>query len=408
MTASKSLRWSDAGGPWLLGTLLLVPMAPTQADATHVLDTLQVHGFLSQALVITDGNDFFGPSSEGAGSLEFTELGINASLRPHEDVLIAAQVLSRRAGGEADDARPELDYGLIDYQILSDQRRQLGIQLGRFKNPFGFYNQTRDVAFTRPSVLLPQSIYFDRTRSLALSADGVLTYFEERLPSGTVRLQAGVGRVQAEDDLRRTLRLDQFAGDLEPKTSAIGQIRYEHDGGRIVAALGTASVGAHFDSRQPGLSNGDFFFRPWILSLQYNAELWSLTGEYALRKSGLEDFNDPRLNFDATGESWYLQYTRRFLDDWQWLVRYDHLISNRDDPDGKDFEASVGGALPAHSQFAKDWTVGLQWTPHSRLLVSGEYHLVDGTGWLPIQDNPDARDTERYWDMLLLQLSLRF
>ncbi|MFG6177904.1 hypothetical protein ACGTN6_11725 [Halomonas sp. THAF12] len=406
MTASKSLRWSEPRLALLLGALSLAAIPPAYGEETGVLDTLQLHGFLSQALVITDDNDFFGPSSEGGGSLKFTEVGANVSLRPHQDVLIAAQVLSRRAGGDASDASPELDYGLIDYQVLSDQKRNIGLQLGRFKNPFGFYNQTRDVAFTRPSILLPQSIYFDRTRSLALSADGVLGYYEERLSQGTLRFQAGVGRVQAGDDLRRTLRLDQIPGDLEPETSAIGQVRYEHDGGRIVAALSTADVGAHFDSRQAGLSDGDFYFRPWVLSLQYNAELWSLTGEYALRRSGLEDFNDPRFNFDTTGESWYLQYTRRFHDDWQWLVRYDSLVANRNDRSGEQFEDRSGS--PAYSQFAKDWTFGLQWTPHPRVLLAGEYHHVDGTGWLPARDNPDPEETVEQWNMLLFQMSLRF
>lgn len=408
MSASKSSPSSESRLAGVLGATLLAAAAPAHGDDQGALDTLQLHGFLSQALVVSDENNVFGPSSEGGGSLKFTELGANASLRPHEDVLIAAQVLSRRAGGDASDASPELDYGLIDYQLLSDQQRNLGVQVGRFKNPFGFYNQTRDVAFTRPSVLLPQSIYFDRTRSLALSADGVLSYYEERLPRGTLRFQAGVGRVQAGDDLRRTLRLDDFSGDLDPETSAIGQIRYEHDGGRIVAAIGTADVGAHFDSRQPGLSDGDFYFRPWILSLQYNAERWSLTGEYALRESGLENFNDPRLNFDTTGESWYLQYTRRFLDDWQWLIRYDSLVNDRDDRDGSAFEDKTGGAIPAHSQYARDITLGLQWTPLPRLLLSGEYHHVDGTGWLPLRDNPDPDETAERWNLWLFQLSLRF
>ncbi|PKG53027.1 hypothetical protein CXF87_08475, partial [Halomonas sp. MES3-P3E] len=102
-----------------------------------------MHGFLSQALVVTDDNDFFGPSSQDEGSFEFTEIGLNVSLRPHQDVLLAAQMLSRRAGGDSSDAYPELDYGLIDYQMVSDQQRTFGIQLGRIKNPFGFYNQTR-------------------------------------------------------------------------------------------------------------------------------------------------------------------------------------------------------------------------------------------------------------------------
>ncbi|TFH87143.1 hypothetical protein EQG41_08710 [Billgrantia azerbaijanica] len=371
-----------------------------------MLDTLQVHGFLSQALVISDHNDFFGPSSSDEGSLEYTELGANVSLRPHSDVLLAAQVLSRRAGGDASDAQPVLDYGVVDYQMLTTQRRNLGLQVGRFKNPFGFYNQTRDVAFTRPSILLPQSIYFDRTRSLGLAADGVSLYLEERLSRGTLRAQVGIGQAQADDDLRRTLALDSVPGSLEPRTSAIGQLRYEHDGGRIAAAISTAMVKAHFDSSAPAMGDGDFDFTPWILSLQYNAEHWSLTAEYALRGSSLQGFDDPRFNFDITGESGYVQYTRRFSDDWQWLVRYDRLISDRDDSSGDAFAAATG--QPAHSRFAEDITFGLQWLPRPWLLLAAEYHRVDGTGWLPSQDNPDPDDTRRRWNLILFQLSLRF
>ena len=405
MIVSKSFRWSERRARLALAALLLGGATPAAADSS-MLDTLQLHGFLSQALVITDRNDFFGPSSSDGGSLKYTEIGANASIRPHQDVLIAAQVLSRRAGGDGSDAKPVLDYGVVDYQMVSNQQRTLGAQIGRFKNPFGFYNQTRDVAFTRPGILLPQSIYFDRTRSLGLSGDGVSIYLDERLPSGNLRFQVGAGKVQAGDDLRRTLRLDTIPGSLDPENSAIAQLRYEHDGGRIIAAISRADANASFDSSMPGLSDGDFYFRPWVLSLQYNEEQWSLTAEYAWRNSGLKNFNNPAFNFDVTGESWYVQYTRRFHENWQWLVRYDSLISNRDDRSGSAYEAS--GAGPAHSQFAEDYTLGLQWTVNPRVLLAAEYHHIDGTGWLPVQDNPDPAETSRRWNMLLFQLSLRF
>ncbi|SFU69681.1 hypothetical protein [Halomonas korlensis] len=406
MIVSKLFRWNDVKISALLAGVLLAGVGSDSHGEETVLDTLQLHGFLSQALVITDHNDFFGPSSSDDGSFKYTEIGANASLRPHQNVLIAAQVLSRRAGSDGSDARPKLDYGIVDYQMLSNQHRTLGVQIGRVKNPFGFYNQTRDVAFTRPSILLPQSIYFDRTRSLALTGDGLALYMEERLPKGVLRGQLGVGEPQAGDDLRSTLRLDTTPGSLDPKNSLIGQLRYEHDGGRIVAAISAADANARFDSDTPAFSNGDFFFKPWVFSLQYNAEKWSLTGEYALRNSGLKEFDNPKVNFDVTGESWYLQYNRRFLDDWQWLIRYDSLISNRDDRSGKAYEAS--GAGPAHSQYAQDITLGLQWNLNPSVMLAAEYHHVDGTGWLPLQDNPDSSATRRRWNMLLFQLSLRF
>ncbi|MFY0989733.1 hypothetical protein [Halomonas sp. C05BenzN] len=407
MIVSKSFRWTEACVGMMLGGLLLASADGKARADTHppVLDTLQMHGFLSQALVITDRNDFFGPSSSDNGSLKYTEIGANASLRPHQDVLIAAQVLSRRAGGDGSDAKPVLDYGIVDYQMFSSQQRTLGVQVGRFKNPFGFYNQTRDVAFTRPSILLPQSIYFDRTRSLGLAGDGISAYYEERLSTGTVRVQVGAGRAQVGRDVERALGLDDFSGSLDARSSAIGQVRYEHDGGRIVAAVSAASAKAHYSSDEPFPGNGDFSFQPWVFSLQYNAELWSLTGEYALRTLSLENFDNFR-NFETTGESWYLQYTRRFHDDWQWMVRFDSLVNDRNDRSGSQFAIDTG--RPAHTQYADDITLGLQWNVTPRVLLAAEYHHIDGTGWLPSQDNPDPSETSRRWNMLLFQLSLRF
>lgn len=406
MTASKSYRWiEDRLLAAMAGVLVMVFSVQAEGESS-VRETIQVHGFLSQALIITDNNDFFGSTSQGAGSFEYTELGLNTSVRPHQDVLVAAQVLSRRAGGESSDAKPRLDYGLIDYQMISDQQRTFGVQLGRIKNPFGFYNQTRDVAFTRPSILLPQSIYFDRTRSLALTGDGVTFYLEERLDNGLLRGQLGLGVPQAGDDLSKTLQLNRISGSFDSQQSAIAQLRYEHDAGRIVAAISYADAKSKINTHSPEINDGDFYFRPWIFSLQYNQELWSITAEYALRQSGMNNFNVSSLNFDTTGESWYLQYSRRFSDDWQWLIRYDSLISNRDDPSGKAFESRGWG--PAHSQFADDLTFGLQWTPHPQIMLAGEYHHVDGTGWLPSQDNSDLAQTSRRWNMWLFQLSLRF
>lgn len=405
MIVSKSFRWIELRlVAFTLGTLTASFSALAHSD-NGLMDTLQVHGFLSQALVITDDNNFFGPSSENQGSLEFTEIGLNASLRPHQDVLLAAQILSRNAGGDLADATPKLDYGLIDYQMISNQQRTFGLQLGRFKNPFGFYNQTRDVAFTRPSILLPQSIYFDRTRSLGLSGDGVSLYHEERIPTGVLRAQVGFGQARMEEDVEQTLGLDQFPGSLDAGSSAIGQVRYEHDGGRIVTAISVANANSDYTSSSNIPGEGTFRFQPWVLSFQYNQELWTLTAEYAIRKLALSGF-DSVSNSSRTGESWYVQYSRRFHDKWQWLVRYDTLINNKEDATGKNFEAD--GLGPAHSQFADDLTIGLQWSPLPQLMLAGEYHHIDGTGWLPNRDIQDSSQTSQRWNMFLFQLSLRF
>ncbi|WP_311064999.1 hypothetical protein [Halomonas sp. DWK9] len=402
MKAFVLFQWSENRTPTRWLTAGLLALLPITAYADNPRDTLQVHGFLSQALVITDHNNFFGTSSENAGSLEYTELGLNASFRPHRKVLVAAQVLSRRAGGETSDAEPTLDYGVIDYQMTSNPSRTLGVQVGRFKNPFGLYNQTRDVAFTRPSILLPQSIYFDRTRALGLAADGVNVYWEEHTSAGTLRFRSGLGQPQTGAELTRQLFNGRSSDVTTSEPSAIAQLLFEDSTGQWVAALSTATVNLETSL---GGNDADFEFQPWIASLQYNAEHWNLTAEYALRQQALNGDNLPR-TFDITGESWYVQYQRRFTPSWSGMVRFDRLINDTDDRTGQRYEQS--GLGPAYSQFADDLTLGVQWMPTSRLMLAGEYHIVDGTGWLPTQDNPDARETRQHWNMLLFQLSLRF
>ncbi|MFG6157701.1 hypothetical protein ACGTNG_02720 [Halomonas sp. 1390] len=401
MIVSKSFQWSDACSVTATIAALALVFSAEARSEERVLDTLQMHGFMSQALIITDDNNFFGPSSEDEGSFEFTEIGANVSLRPHEDILLAAQALSRRAGGDGSDARPVLDYGIIDYQMLSNQQRTFGIQLGRFKNPFGFYNQTRDVAFTRPSILLPQSIYFDRTRSLGLSADGASLYAEERFESGIVRFKGGMGTPTTRD-LATQLFPPNIDSEVNGDTSSIAQLIYEHNNGRFTAAISTADVNLDINL---GPSSGEINFQPWILSLQYDMGSWALTSEYAIRNLAITG-SDAIRESDITGESWYIQYTNRFHENWQWLLRYDSLISDKDDRSGSEYESQ--GLGPAHSRFAKDLTMGLQWNLNPRVLLAAEYHHIDGTGWLPLQDNPDPSETERYWNMLLFQLSLRF
>lgn len=378
------------------------PAAVAQMDT--VGDTFQAHGFLSQALIVTDHNDFFGSSSDDNGSLEFTEIGLNASFRPRDRFLVSGQILSRVAGNYGDAWQPKLDYGFVDYQAFTSDQVVTGVQIGRFKNPFGFYNQTRDVPSTRPSILLPQSIYFDRSRSLGLASDGISVYSDQRFSNGTLYWKGGVGMPQIDDDAE--ISLAPGRPDLSGKLSAVGQVLYSHDGGRMNAAFSVARVRTDYRSRRDSAQQGEFIFQPYILSLQYNAEHWSLTAEYEYQDRTLQGFDHPLANDVTTGESFYVQYLHRINAQWQWLLRYDYAVSDRDDRDGNRYEAQGRG--PSYSRFAKDITTGLQWRINPNWSLQAEWHHVDGTAWLPRQDNPDDEKTERYWNMLLFQTAFSF
>jgi hypothetical protein len=372
------------------------------------LKGLQVHGFLSQGYIKTTStrNDVFGDSTRGRGSFDFREIGANASYRPLTNLQFSGQLLSRQAG-EDSKGGIRIDYGFVDYTAITTETKEVGVRLGRTKNPFGFYNETRDVPFTRPSILLPQSIYFDRVRNIGLASDGIQLYGESRSDWGDVTLQFVTGFPQVDDKSTEAaiLRKNQ-PGELTPRLSYLGRLIYERDGGRLRLGVSGAQVNVGYDPAAiDRLSSGSFEFFPLIFSAQYNAEHWSITSEYALRHIEMKNFH-PLVDQSFTGESFYFQGIYRFSPAWEAVLRYDVLFTDRKDRDGSEWHAKTG--FPSDSRFAKDLTVGLRWNITPAIMLRGEYHRVNGTAWLSTLDNPDPAFTDRHWNLFAAQVSYRF
>ncbi|SDH66941.1 hypothetical protein SAMN05428952_10236 [Nitrosomonas sp. Nm132] len=390
--------------------MLLTGLHPSWINAAERPDLkgLQVHGFLSQGYIKTTAtrNDVFGDSTRGRGSFDFREIGVNASYRPLTNLQFSGQLLSRQTG-EDSKGGIRIDYGFVDYTAITTETKEVGVRLGRTKNPFGFYNETRDVPFTRPSILLPQSIYFDRARNLALASDGIQLYGESRSDWGDVTLQFVTGFPQVDDKSTEAaiLRKNQ-SGDLTPRLSYLGRLIYERDGGRLRLAISGAQVNVGYDpAAKDRLSSGSIEFFPLIFSAQYNAEHWSITSEYALRHIEMKNFH-PLVDKSFTGESFYFQGIYRFSPAWEAVLRYDVLFTDRKDRDGSEWHVKTG--FPSDSRFAKDLTVGLRWNITPAIMLRGEYHRVNGTAWLSTLDNPDPAFTDRHWNLFAAQVSYRF
>ncbi|SOD42243.1 porin [Nitrosovibrio sp. Nv4] len=397
-----------ARSPWIV-RLVVVPafLWSFAAQAEKLPQNLQIHGFASQGWLKSSENNVFGKSASDSGSFDFRELGLNASMRPLTNLQFSAQMLSRTAG-EGSPGNIRLDYGFIDYTFLSGETSQLGIRLGRMKNPLGFYNDTRDVPFTRPSILLPQSIYFDRTRKLAIAADGAHLYGEHRSSMGVISFQLGAARplVRGAETEVAFLGHD-FPGHFTPKVSYIGRVIYELDEGKLRFALSGSQLNLGYN---PGAADiiqaATIRFTPLIFSAQYNAERWSLTAEYARRHLEYKNFGVAPLNLDFTGESYYLQGAYRITPEWEAMVRYDVLHIDSDDRDGKKWASANG--RPAHNRFAKDITVGLRWNITPSFMLRAEYHRVNGTAWLSTLDNSNPADRSQHWDLFSILGSYRF
>lgn len=363
---------------------------------------VQFHGFASQAAIWTSDNRMFGSTDDGAGS-EFRELGLNGSARLAPSLLLSGQLISRKAG-DSDDGEVQLDYGLLDWSPVADEARLMGVRLGRVKISYGLLNETRAVPMTRPGILLPQSIYFERTRNLTMSGDGFEFYGEHRGQFGNLVWEVGRGDLSLADEQTETILLGtQRPGDFDYTLNYFAHLRYERD------LLTLAATGVHLDAAyDPGadvLPAGHARFKPLILSAQYALEDWLFTAEYAHRRLEFDGFG-PGVDFSTVGQSYYLQAQWMVRPQLEWLARYDVLYQDRDDRQGEDFEAQTG--QPAHSRFARDLTLGVLWRPRQYLDLRAEYHNVDGTGWLPQADNPDLDATERRWQMLMLTATLHF
>jgi hypothetical protein len=364
--------------------------------------TVQIHGFLSQGFVMTSDNNFFG-ETDNSISTDYRELGINGSWRALPDLQFSLQIVWRNAG-LTDDSDVRIDYGLADYSFYSTESSLLGIKAGRVPTPIGFYNDTRDVLSTRPSILLPQSIYFDRNRNLAISADGGYLYGEHRTEYGDFSFSSGVALPRVEDPSLNHAIHGDLPGKMVGDILFANRVMYEWQGGRVRLAITYLDFTMHY-SPEPApvnLGPGQLRFTPWYFSAQYNAENWSLTSEYALRRFRTNSFGVPAN--DVTGESFYIQGIYHITPYLQALVRYDSLKDDITDGSGEKFAAATG--RPRHTRFAQDWTFGLRVEPYPNLLVSGEYHRVNGTAWLSSLENKSG--TTQHWDMFVFMISYDF
>lgn len=386
------------------GLVFLVLSGLTLVGQSAVLpEEIEFHGFLTQGFFHSSDNNFFGQSDDGI-SPGLTEIGLNAAYQPFDRLRFAAQGLYRRAG-DVDQGSVRLDYGLADLTLLNYESGKIGIRGGRIKIPFGLYNETRDVPFTHPTILLPQGIYFDRSRTLLLSADGGSFYAEQRTRYGDFAFKFNIGMPLGPHKEIQAIVLGtgDAQGRLEGKPAIATQLTYEINGGETIFAVSYMDLELDY---QPAagetLHASTAHIQPLLFSAQYNGEKFTLTGEYNYRWNNFGAFA-PAGKFIT--ESWYVQGSYQVLPKLQATVRYDVIYMDKDDKRG-DGAALLG--YQRHSAFGNDWMVGLRWDITSSWMLRADYHRIHGTATLSQADNPDRQMTGQDWDLYGMQLSFRF
>lgn len=396
-------------------SLLLLLSMVGAVSARDLAEGVQLHGFFSQGLAETSHNQF-GGSKPGSVGTDLREMGANLSWQAAPDWLVSAQLVSRWAGA-TDNGKLRVDYAFVDYSLLKAAPRDFGLRVGKVKNPYGFFNMTRDVATTRSGIMLPQSIYQDQIRDFFLAAPGVSVYGREEFNDHPFSYQLSVTQPQVNSPHLTAYIVDPQAGRFNARRSVLAQGLWEQAGGKWRVGVSAAQFGIRF---QPAASDffgmgafagaGDVTLNSGVLSVEHNREDWSYAAEYASTRQLRNGFNVPGmaiLDKDTTIEAYYLQSVWRFAPRWQALARYDAIYLDKQDRNGMAFQAATGGLLPAAQRYARDWTWGLRYEPSSKWALFAEWHHVNGGAWLSKLDNAPA-NLRASWDMLLMQAAWHF
>lgn len=394
--------------------LAYILMSPPSVKAEDMWkSSLQYHGFITQGLIKTDNNNYYGHSSAPHGSAALTEVGFNISSRFSSDVLFSAQVLSRRAG-ELYEGDIKLDYGLIDFSLNSDAYKRYGLRIGRFKNPLGFYNDTRDVAFTRPGIFLPQSIYFENLRNAFLSDDGILAYSEFYDDDSIVSFELGTGKTPIDINAEYTLVGGDVPGTLESsENTVISRLMYQANSLKL--ALSYAKTSVELEDAPPAIGNGTYDVDIRIFSAQYILRNLTMTTEWAeqpVEWHGFSSFfpNGPSGKINPGG--YYFQLGYQYTPKFELLVRYERGYADKDDKSGEKRSALLASApIPIDSRpynfYTHDITGGFRYDFNPQLMFRAEYHIIEGTYVLSGREN-DLSTTEKDWRLFSLLLSYRF
>lgn len=392
---------------------------------------------VTQGAFYTNHNNVYGQSEQDP-SFDFTELSVNGAYAVMNDLRLSGQVMYRHAGAGFDDVN--LDYLFLDKQLWYHASFVGGVRVGRIKNSIGLYNDARDVAFTRPSIYLPQSVYRDLTsRGSLLAADGAYFYSDSMFESGSISVEMGLGK-NIEDNLSNFENIEQLSGfdvGFESEKFYFYRVSYAPltfdtriifsgfkssvlvdsviDGGVINPGVSLPVSRIPFSMQANSHVN--------LLSLEHVREQLTVTVEY-----GQVDilFDSPQIdaspqvqsvlnglaidafpNIDAISETFYFQVQRRLSAQQTIFARADFYYLDKSDRSGQDFEDAGRGQR--HSRFARDYGVGIQWTPKQEMLIMLECHYIDGVAWLNSVENPSfQRDSKRYWHLIAATFSYRF
>jgi len=383
---------------------LLFLFLPLSAVGLDLGSRVQVHGFLSQGYLESNGNNFLGDTL--GGSFDFREVGINLNARITDTLRLGGQLLYRDFV-DSSDGTIFADWLVADYHFQDF----LGTRIGKIKMPMGLYNMERDTDFLRPLVFLPQSIY-DETRRDSWQAHwgGELygnLYFDGW---GDLDYQLFAGKIDYTDDspaTRATAEIVLRNNRTNDQNLATDELTMENNyvyGGALffnppVDGLRSSLTFLSLDDATwiNSIAVSSLHIRAKIVaSLEYSWKKFNITGEYSEMNRIQKQFGNTTL--DGWSRAWYLLLSYSPVAPLTFSLFYDdyYRLKDNDEPVG------VRNPYP----WRKDFAVAVRYDISENWTLKGEYHTLDGTAFYMNYFNPDG--TERYWQYATMKLTFNF
>lgn len=361
------------------------------------------HGFGAQGIIQSSDSNFI--NDTGDVSLRLTEVGLNTSYRINQKLRVSAQGMYINGGNRFDEGL-RLDYLFLDYQLLNTQSWNVNAHLGRYKNYHWLYSATRDVPHTMPSIVLPQSSYFDAFRDVSLGSDGVSLTAQHLNGLGEWDVRWSYGSSHIKYEQTENLMSQLATGELDHDFDTQFSVSFTPLGSGL--SLGMSLLRTDF-SYKPG--DNDVFIKGKaklgrvMLSLSYSAEYWDINAEAMREKTEFKGFFRDGRDADSISEGLYVQGRVFVHPDVTLLARFDTFDANRDDRNGTKFQQNSGDTIPAYFAYRDQLTLGASWDFSANWRVRAEYHKIAGRARLAPVFIPDTViNDSKYWDIWALQI----
>ncbi|WP_100657594.1 hypothetical protein [Alteromonas flava] len=392
---------------WLVYPLVYVCLLISQCRLALAQENWSINGFVAQGIQQASKTNFV--SSDGDLSFALTEIGVNGRYAIDEDLSLNAQAVYLNAGRRYPEGA-RVDYLFLDWRVVDANNLNLNVHLGRYKNYHWLYSSTRDVPHTRPGNLLPQSVYFDSFRDVALGSDGVAIRASTTNRFGDWEFNWSYGKspVSRESTV-------QLLGH-----NSSGKVSQDHDHQMSVywrsfssgLLFGVSWLDADFTYNQglnDGFVNGKVNVQRVALAAQWQSQYVELTTELVRESSAYNDVLAPNFFSDTSAEGGYVQLNVMPLPKLTGLFRLDLYDQNKEDRNGFALEQATNGAIPNYFAYMDTATVGVRYLLADNIALQAEFNRIKGAGRLtPLLVRTTETTESEYWDLWSLQFMYWF